>query len=81
MYPSRFEAITPQFFKLKILKLDDLYRYEIAKLVSICSWNAPGTFAQYYFTYEANVHSHSTRNQSSNSLTVPRFSTFDHKNL
>jgi len=72
---SRFETITPQYYKLKILKLDDLYRYEIATLMYQYVHCMLPVYFNNYFTYVTDVHSHSTRNQSSNSLTMPRFST------
>ena len=58
------DRITPNYHRLKILKLDDLYTLEIAKLIYQFTQNKlPDTF-DHYFTYSSYVSEHYTRHVS-----------------
>ncbi len=72
---SNFKPISPQYYDLKILKLDDLYQHEIAELVYQHVHKMLQTHFSYYFTYVSNVHTRSTRNHSSKAIAIPRYST------
>ena len=69
------EKVTPHYYRLKILKLDDLYQFELAKLK--CQFILNKLLSRYcnYFTYSSDFHSYSTRNSFENNLRLPRFST------
>ena len=55
------DRITPNYHRLEILKLDDLYTLEIAKLMYQFTQNKlPDTF-DHYFTYSSDVSKHYTR--------------------
>ena len=55
------DKITPNYHRLEILKLDDLYILEIAKLMYQFTQNKlPDTF-DHYFTYSSDVSKHCTR--------------------
>ena len=65
--------IMPQYYKYEILKLEDLYKFEIAK--SMCQFThskLPLNF-NHYFAYSSDVSSYSTRHTSSNDIFLPRF--------
>ena len=72
---SKFEPISPQYYNLKILKLDDLYHYETAQLLCQYVHKMLPTHFGNYFTDVSNVHTHSTRNYSSKAIFIPRYST------
>ena len=58
------DRITPNYHRLEILKLDDLYTLEIAKLIYQFTQNKlPDTF-DHYFTYSSDVSKHYTRHVS-----------------
>ena len=58
------DRITPNYHRLEILKLDDLYTLEIAKLMHQFTPNKlPDTF-DHYFTYSSDVSKHYTRHVS-----------------
>ena len=58
------DRITPNYHRLEILKLDDLYTLEIAKLMYQFTQNKfPDTF-DHYFTYSSDVSKHYTRHVS-----------------
>ena len=58
------DKITPNYHRLEILKLDDLYTLEIAKLMYQFTQNKlPDTF-DHYFTYSSDVSKHYTRHVS-----------------
>ena len=69
---SKFEPISPQYYNLKILKLNDLYRYETAQLMYQYVHKMLPTHFSNYFTDVSNVHTHSTRNYSSKAISIPR---------
>ena len=60
------ESITPQYKKLQILKLDDLFIFEIAKLMYLFIHNKMPDRFKHYFTYSTDVFSYSTRNSKTN---------------
>ena len=51
------ERVTPLYHKLKILKLDDLYLFELAKLVYQFTNNQLPSRYSNYFTYSSDSHS------------------------
>ena len=58
------DRITPNYHRLEILKLDDLYTLEIAKLMyQFTQHKLPDTF-DHYFTYSSDVSKHYTRRVS-----------------
>ena len=65
--------ITPQYYKHEILKLEDLYNFEIAKLMYQISHSKSPLNFKYYFAYSSDVSSYSTRHTSSNDIFLPRF--------
>ena len=69
------ERVRPYYYKLQILKLDDLYQFELAKFMHQYTHNKlPIRFCN-YFTYSSNSYCYSTRNFSKDHLLLPRFST------
>ena len=69
------ERVSPYYYKLQILKLDDLYQFELAKIMHQYTHNKlPIRFCN-YFTYSCNSYSYSTRNSSKDHLLLPRFTT------
>lgn len=69
------DKITPLYYKLGILKLNDLYTFEIAKLMHQYENKKLPIQLQNYFSYTSTIHEHSTRGLTSNSISLPRFST------
>ena len=70
------ESITPQYKKLQIFKPDDLFVFEIAKLMYLFIHNKMPDRFKHYFTYSTDVFSYSTRNSKTNqSLYLTHYST------
>ena len=70
------ESITPHYKKLQILKLDDLFIFEITKLMYLFIHNKMPDRFKHYFTYSTDVFSYSTRNYKTNqSLYLTHYST------
>ena len=65
--------ISPQYYKYEILKLEDLYNFEIAKLMYQFTHSKFPLNFNYYFAYSSDVSSYSTRHTSSNDIFLPRF--------
>ena len=66
------ERVSPCYYKLQILNLDDLYQFELAKLMYQFTHNKlPSRFCN-CFAYFSDSYSYATRN-SSKSLQMPRF--------
>ena len=65
--------ITPQYYKYEILKLEDLYNFEIAKLMYQFTHSKLPLNFNHYFAYSSDVLSYSTRHTSSNEIFLPRF--------
>ena len=65
--------MTPQYYKYEILKLENLYNFEIAKLMyQFTPSKLPLNF-NHYFAYLSDVSSYSTRHTSSNDIFLLRF--------
>ena len=69
------DRITPQYVHLGILKLNDLYNFEIAKFLYQYVHDMLPLQFNHYFTYMHDAHSHTTRNSTSKALAIKRFST------
>jgi len=67
---------TPYFATLNILKLEDIYKHEIAKLMHKCAHkNTPESFTS-FFTFVNTIHTRSTRLASNKfNLYLPRYKT------
>ena len=65
--------VTPQYYKYEILKLEDLYNFEIAKLMHQFTHSKLPLNFNHYFAYSFDVSSYSTRHTSSNDIFLPRF--------
>ena len=69
------DAITPYFHELDVLKISDLFKYEVAKVMYQHSKNIlPSGFSS-IFTYVSKVHDRPTRSNFQNNLYIPKFST------
>ena len=65
--------ITPQYYNYEILKLEDLYNFEIAKLMyQFTQGKLPLNF-KHYFAYSSDVSSYSTHHTSRNDIFLPQF--------
>ena len=72
---NRLTLVTPIFHALKILKIEDLFKYEVGKLMFQFFKKAlPHCFSS-IFTYNSAIHNQSTRSQSLNNLYLPNYST------
>ena len=70
------ERVNPWYHKLNILKIDNLFQFEIAKLMYQYIHNKlPHCFCN-YFANLSDSHHYTTRNSSKHNLQLPRFSTF-----
>ena len=58
--------MTPQHKKWQILKLDDLFIFEIAKLMYLFIYNKKPDRFKHFFTYSTDVFSYATRNCKTN---------------
>ena len=67
------ERVSLCFYKLQILKLDDLYQFELAKLMYQFTLNKRSSRFCNYFAYSSDSYSYATRNSSNKSLQIPRF--------
>ena len=67
--------INPQYVHFGILKLNDLYNFEIAKFMYQYVHDMLPLQFNHYFTYMHDAHSHTTRNSTSKTLAIKRFST------
>ena len=52
--------MTPHYFKLQILKLEDFYKFEIAKFIHKFTHNKLPCRFHHYFSYPSDLHTHST---------------------
>jgi hypothetical protein len=69
------DSISPIYAKLKILKIEDLHYYEIAKFMyKFNRLETPSAFKN-YFTKTSNISNKSTRQTSTNNLYIPRYRT------
>ena len=68
---NRLTSVTPIFHALEILKIEDLFKYEVGKLMFQFSKKTLPSL----FTYTSAIHNRSTRSQSLNNLYLPNYST------
>ena len=69
------DPITPLYRRSGILKLNDLFDFEVAKLMhQIIHKKAPNNFKS-YFTYSSNISAYSTCQKSANHLFLPHLHT------
>ena len=69
------DRITSRFHDLRILKVNDMFKYEIGKLMYQYTHKKLPEHFNNYFTYMSKAHSYSTRNNVTNQIALPRFST------
>ena len=67
--------ITPQFHKLSLLKIADLYSLEIAKVMHQCSKQLLPVPISSFFKHIPSVHNRLTRASSHKDLYLPKFAT------
>ena len=72
--------ITPKFHKLGILKICDLYTYEIAKIMHHHSTQTLPSSLSSLFTKISNIHRRYTRSVAHNDLYLPKFSNNRYQN-
>ena len=65
--------IMPQYYKYEILKLEDLYKFEMAKLMYQFTHSKLSLNFNHYFAYSSDVSSYSTRHTSSNDIFLLQF--------
>ena len=66
------ESLAPVYHKLRILKISDMYKFELAKLMhQYYRYSLPSTF----FQKVSSIHNRNTRMHSQNMLYLPKFST------
>ena len=72
---SRRSSITKQYHNLGILKIIDLYAYEVAKLIHQHTMQKlPYCFTS-FFTNISDIHAKNTRSNSKNNFYLPKYST------
>ena len=69
------ESITKQYFNLKILKIEEMYNFETAKIMHKASTNSLPSPLNLYFKNIDNVHNCATRGSIQNNYFLPRFKT------
>ena len=69
-----FFSVTPLYFELGILKMNELFKFEIAKLMHQHSHNLLPPGISSVFTDLSTIHSRLTRSQTQKSLYLPKFS-------
>ena len=67
------ERVSPWYYQLQILKLDDLCKFEIAKY-QYAHNKLPHCFCNYFANF-SDSHHYSTQNSSKHNLLLPRFLT------
>ena len=67
--------ITAKFYKLGILKLNDLFTFEIAKNMYQFTYKKLPTCFYSFFTYSADVLPYSTRQIATKDISLPRLTT------
>ena len=72
---NRFSSVTPLCIELGILKINELFKFEIAKLIHQHSHNLLPSGISSLFTDLSTIHSRQTRSQTQKSLYSPKFST------
>ena len=69
------EHVTPCFHRLKILKIKDAAKMEIAKFVHQSVNHSLSMYFQYYFRKVSMTHKRCTRSSSSDKLSIPLYLT------
>ena len=69
-------SVSPHYYKLKILKLADLYNYEIAKIMHQHSRKALSDYLSSFFTTTRQIYNFPTRSYSNNALYLPKLTPF-----
>ena len=69
------DSITPLYRRSGILKLNDLFDFEVAKLMHQIIHKKSSNNFESHFTYSSNISAYSTRQKSANHLFLPRFHT------
>ena len=72
---KRKSPITPQYYKLKILKVQDLYIYEIAKIMHQHSNKITSACFSTLFTNLTSIYARQTRSITDKNLYLPKYST------
>ena len=72
---NRFSSVTPPYFELGILKINEPFKFEIGKLMHQHSHNLLPPGISTLFTNLSTIHSRQTRSQTQKSLYLPKFST------
>ena len=72
---NRFFSVTPLYFELGILKIHELFKFEIGKLMHQHSHNLLPPDISSLFTDLSTIHSRQTRYQTQKRLYLPKFST------
>ena len=72
---SRKNSVTPLYKKYGVLKLADLFNYEMAKIMYQFSKQTLPSHLNYLFTPLLTVHERCTRSKTKLNLYVPKFST------
>ena len=68
------DRISQHYYRLQILKLDDLYEFEVGQSdASVYPQKIPDIFC-HYFTYSNDIFKYSTRNSANYDLYLPQFS-------
>ena len=65
------DRITPRFHDLQILKVNDVFKHKIGKLMYQCTNKKLHEHFNDYFTYMSKVLSYSTRNNVTNQIALP----------
>ena len=71
---KRKSPITPQFYKLRILKIKDLHAYEIAKIMHQHNQITPACFSA-FFTNLSSIHGRKTRPITNKNLCLHKYFT------
>ena len=66
--------MTPVYHKLHILKISDMYKLELAKLMHQYSRNSLPSYCSTFFQKVSCIHNRNTRMHSQNMLYLPEFS-------
>ena len=72
---NRFSSVTPLYFESGTLKINELFKFEIGKLMHQHSHNLLPPGISSLFTDLSTIHSRQTRSQTQKSLYLPKFST------
>ena len=72
---NSFSSVTPFYFELGILKINELFKFGIGKLMHQHSHNLLSPGISSLFTDLSTIHCRQTRSQTSKSLYLPKFST------